>query len=104
MGKHTFSGHDTISRLLIDCTTLMALLAYLSYLKTNLTQGKTSADRQGEKIYSSGNDIFGKVTVFEGKTFPAHLIDTLLRKQADLPVPVPGVSIPDNTKAFFENG
>src|SRR5210317_53669 len=101
-GKDTFPGHDTITGLMIDGTTIVAFLADLSHFQQDgVTDTQARSDRQSIEVHPLGCQILGKITGAHIEACRSHLIDTLDRQQTDLTMPIATVGVTDQAKTFL---
>ncbi len=92
--KNSLPGHDTVSHLVIDGTTIVALLTDLSDLqKCFPSHHQPGSQRKFPKLEASSGDILRKIPRSNLQSFRSNLGYTFHGQEAYLPMPVTGVGI-----------
>jgi len=73
----------------------VTLLANLGDLQQGYPHLQATADRHIDQIYAGGGDVFCEVVGIHIQTQRSHLVDALLRQQADMAVPVTRMAVAD---------
>lgn len=85
------SGHDTITRLMVNGAAVMAFLADLRNFSLNvIANAHASADGETDEVNAFSGNVLGKVTGTYGKAYVHHLLNALYGQEADLPMPFAG--------------
>lgn len=74
-GKDPFSGHDTVSRLMVNGAALMALLADLrDFEKGILSDFEDGSEGEGTEVDATGREVFGEVPRTDIESGGSHLL------------------------------